>query len=109
MNRFLNDGSTDAPKLRVYLNLGSHLQTRSDQWDGFARLAHSGDGVIALFRNKSEIATATVQIPVMAPGKFKLRSAITGKDIGVFTQADFARGIAIALPELVDVLEVSAI
>jgi alpha-galactosidase len=92
-----------------FFGLGSHLQTRSDQWDGFARLAHSGDGVIALFRNKSEIATATVQIPVMAPGKFKLRSAITGKDIGVFTQADFARGIAIALPELVDVLEVSAI
>jgi alpha-galactosidase len=92
-----------------FFPLGSHLQTRSDQWDGFARLARSGDGVIALFRNKSEIATATVQIPVMAPGKFKLRSAMTGKEIGVFTQADFAHGIAIALPEHVEVLEVSAI
>ena len=56
-----------------FFPLGSHLQTRADQWDGFARLAKSGDGVIALFRNKSDAATATVQIPVMAPGKFKLR------------------------------------
>jgi alpha-galactosidase len=92
-----------------FFPLGSWRQTRSDQWDGFARLARSGDGIIALFRNKSAIATATVEIPVMPPGKFKLRSAITGKDLGVFTQADFARGVAITFPGPAEVLEVSAI
>jgi alpha-galactosidase len=92
-----------------FFPLGSWRQTRSDQWDGFARLASSGDGVIALFRNKSEMTTATVQIPVMPPGKFKLRSAMTGKEIGVFAQDDFARGIAISLQERVEVVEVAAI
>ena len=92
-----------------FFPLGSWRQTSSDQWDGFARLARSGDGVIALFRNKSQTATASVQIPVMAPGRFTLRSVMTGKVIGVFTQADFAHGIAIALPEPVEVVEVSAI
>jgi alpha-galactosidase len=92
-----------------FFPLGSWRQTRSDRWDGFARLARSGDGVIALFRNKSQAATASVQIPVMAPGKFKLRSAMSGKDIGSFTTADFIGGITIALRERVEVLEVIAI
>jgi len=85
------------------------MQTSSDKWDGFARLAHSGDGVIALFRNKSEMATASVQISVMAPGKFRLRSALTGKDIGVFATEDFVRGISIEFPGQVEVLEVTAV
>jgi hypothetical protein len=32
---------------------------------------------------------------------------MNGKDIGVFTQADFARGISIELPGPAEVLEVS--
>jgi alpha-galactosidase len=92
-----------------FFPLGSWRQTRSDKWDGFARLARSGDGVVALFRNKSEVARATLQIPVMAPGRFSLRSVMTGKDIGVFTQADFARGIDVKLTAQVEVLEVSAV
>ncbi len=92
-----------------FFPLGSWRQTSSDQWDGFARLAHSGDGVVALFRNKSAAATASVQIPVMAPGKFKLRSVLTGKDIGVFTQADFGRGIPVELGVPVEVLEVVSV
>jgi alpha-galactosidase len=92
-----------------FFPLGSWRQTSSDTWDGFARLAHSGDGVVALFRNKSPAAAASVQIPVMAPGKFKLRSVMTGKEIGVFTQADFARGITIDLGAPVEVLEVVSV
>lgn len=35
MSRFLNDGSTDAPKLRVYLNLDSLIDLRADtMWPG---------------------------------------------------------------------------
>jgi alpha-galactosidase len=89
-----------------FFPLGSWRQTSSDKWDGFARLARSGDGAVALFRNKSIAATASVQIPVMAPGKFKLRSVMTDKDIGVFTQSDFAHGISIKLDAPVELLEV---
>ena len=92
-----------------FFPLGSWMQTSADKWDGFARLAQSGDGVIALFRNKSEMATASVQISVMAPGKFRLRSALTGKDIGVFATEDFVRGISIEFPGQVEVLEVTAV
>jgi hypothetical protein len=36
MSRFLNDGSSDAPKLRVYLNLDNLLDLRADTiWPGF--------------------------------------------------------------------------
>jgi alpha-galactosidase len=92
-----------------FFPLGSWIQTSADKWDGFARLAHSGNGVIALFRNKSQAATASVQIPVMAEGRFKLRSIISGKDLGVFTQADFRRGIPVSFSAIVEVLEVNAI
>ena len=92
-----------------FFPLGSWSQTSSDLWDGFARLARSGDGVIALFRNKSNIVTITVHIPVMAPGKFKMRSVMTGKDIGVFTQADFAQGIEIKFTAPVEVVEIVAV
>jgi len=92
-----------------FFPLGSHLQTSSDEWDGFARLARSGDGVIALFANKSQAPRATVQIEVMPPGRFRLSSIITGKDAGVFARDDFARGISILFPGPVEVLEVSAI
>jgi alpha-galactosidase len=91
-----------------FFPLGSWRQTRADRWDGFARLARSGNGFIALFRNQSQAATATVQIPVMAPGTFKLRSVMSGKDLGSFTAANFASGITIALPEQVEILEVRA-
>jgi len=50
-----------------------------------------------------------VQIAVMAPGSFRIRSVMNGKDIGVFTRADFARGISIDLPGPVELLEVSTI
>jgi alpha-galactosidase len=92
-----------------FFPLGSWRQTSSGQWDGFARLSHGGEGVIALFRNKAETAIAVVQIAVMAPGSFRIRSVMNGKDIGVFTRADFARGISIDLPGPVELLEVSTI
>lgn len=72
-------------------------------------LAHGGDGVIALFRNKSQAATASVQIAVMPRGKFKLRSVMSNKDLGVFTQAEFRQGIAVQFSASVEVLEISAI
>ena len=61
-----------------------------------------------LFRNKAETESAVVHIEVMAPGKFALRSEMSGKNIGVFSNDDFARGITIPLTGPVEVLEVRA-
>jgi alpha-galactosidase len=90
-----------------FFPLGSWRQTRADQWDGFARLAQSGRGVIVLFRNKAEAASATVRIEVMPPGKYKVRSEMRGKDVGVFRSEDFVRGVEVTFSGPVDVLEVS--
>jgi alpha-galactosidase len=97
------------PISESFFPLGSWHQTAADKWDGFARLARSGSGVIVLFRNKAEVDSAVVQLEVMAPGSFKLRSEMSGKEIGVLTSADFIRGISIPLFAPVEILEVSAI
>ncbi len=93
-----------------FFPLGSWLQPTPMVWDGFARLADSGDGVIAVFRKKSPEAEARIQLPLMPEGRFKVRSVITGKDLGVFGKADWARGISIRFSgaDTADVFEVSA-
>jgi alpha-galactosidase len=80
-----------------FFPLGSWLQTNPSAWDGYARLARAGNGVIALFRNKSNAAEALVKLPLMPAGNYRLRSVITGKELGKFVMADFARGVAIDL------------
>lgn len=94
-----------------FFPLGSWLQPTPAAWDGFARLARSGDGVIAVFRNKSTEADANIQLPLMPTGKFRLHSIITGKDHGVFGRSDWAHGISIRFSDsdTVDVFEVSVV
>ena len=85
------------------------MQVSANKWDGFARLAHSGKGVIAVFRNKSQEDSALVQLPVMPVGMYKLHSVISGKDLGVFRKADWERGVPIRFPDasLVEIIEVT--
>ena len=94
-----------------FFPLGSWLQTTAAAWDGFARLEHTGNGVIAVFRNKSNAAEAEVKLSLMPAGKFKVRSVITGKDLGVFDKSDWVRGVGIRFTdgEPVEVLEVIAV
>jgi len=93
-----------------FFPLGSWLQPSPAAWDGFARLARSGNGVIAIFRNKSQEAAATVRLSLIPAGKYSVRSIITGKDLGVFADSDWAQGVSIGFSDaqLVDVLEVSS-
>ncbi|HWF47387.1 MAG TPA: hypothetical protein VG168_10310, partial [Bryobacteraceae bacterium] len=93
-----------------FFPLGHWLQPSPAAWDGFARFAHSGSGVIAIFRNKSRVTTANVQLPLMPDGNFKVHSVITNKDLGVFTKAAWERGVHVTIPasEPVEILEVTA-
>ncbi len=94
-----------------FFPLGSWLQPTPSAWDGFARLAHSGDGMIAIFRNKSSAAAATVQLPLIPAGKYRVRSIMTGKEVGVFDSSDWARGVSIPFSDAdtVEVIEVTAV
>ena len=72
---------------------------------------HNGNGVIALFRNKSNAASATIQLPLIPEAKYKLTSVITGKDLGYFEKSDWVHGIEIkfANKQPVEILEVTPV
>ena len=94
-----------------FFPLGNWQQTTPAAWDGFARLARSGNGVISLFRNQSDAAEALVQLPLIPALKYKIRSIITGKELGTFANSDLKRGVRIAFPggHSVEVLEVLSV
>jgi alpha-galactosidase len=79
-----------------FFPLGSWRQTTPAAWDGFARFSRGGRGVIALFRNESGAREAVVQLPLLPEGRYKVHSVISGKDRGVFSKAEWARGVPIA-------------
>lgn len=57
-----------------FFTLGNWTQPRGDQWDGFARFARNGEGLIVLFRNESGADSAAVTIPGFPDGAFTFRS-----------------------------------
>jgi alpha-galactosidase len=93
-----------------FFPLGSWLQTTPAMWDGFARMARTGNGVIALFRNEWNGTEATVQLPLLPEGRYKLRSMITGNSLGAAAASDWARGVPVrfAQDQRVEVIEVTA-
>jgi len=92
-----------------FFPLGSWRQTSPMAWDGFARLAKSGDGVVALFRNKSDAAEARVELPLIPEGRYRARSVITGKDLGTFDRMAWKKGVGIAFPGRVELLELQRV
>jgi hypothetical protein len=78
-----------------FFPLGSWRQTTPAAWDGFARVSRSGRGVLALFRNESGAEQAIVQLPLLTPGRYTLRSVMSGRELGTFALADWARGVPI--------------
>jgi alpha-galactosidase len=94
-----------------FFALGSWRQTAPTGWDGFARLAHNGAGVVVLFPNRSNLAEVVVRLPLIPPGSYVTRSVMTGKKLGVFPQADWARGVPVAFANgaSVDVLELTPV
>ena len=78
-----------------FFPLGDWQQPTAEAWDGFARLARTGDGIIALFRNDSGVPAATVKLPLLPQGRYRLDSAMTENDLGTFTQEDFTAGVKV--------------
>lgn len=64
---------------------------------------------MALFRNESEAREATVRIAPMPDGKYRLRSVMSGKALGVVTRDEWARGVRVELPEKVEIVEVERV
>lgn len=94
-----------------FFPLGSWQQPTPIAWDGFARFDHSGNGVIALFRNESNATEAVVQLPRLPAGKYKLHSIFTGGSLGVFSHSDWSLGIPIGFPGQIraEVVEVASV
>jgi alpha-galactosidase len=94
-----------------FFPLGNWRQPSSASWDGFARLSHAGDGVIAVFRNKSDASVANIQLPLVPEGKFAVHSVVSNKDLGAFTKEDRIRGVPVQFSgaQTVEILEVRAI
>ncbi len=93
-----------------FFPLGSWQQTSAAQWDGYARLAHSGDGILVLFRNKSGVHKVEVSLPLMPPGSYTLRSIMSNRELGVFSQQQWSQGVSVPFTEAcpAEVFELSA-
>ncbi|MBS1805184.1 MAG: alpha-galactosidase [Acidobacteria bacterium] len=88
-----------------FFALGSWRQASPAEWDGFARLARSGDGVVAVFRNKSGITSASIQLPLIPEGSYRALGIISGREIGTFDRAAWTRGVSVPLDAPAEVLE----
>jgi len=71
------------PLNESFFPLGSWRQPRSNTWDGFARLARTGEGIIVLFRNNSDVTHASVQIPGFPEGNVVAKSWVSDKKFGL--------------------------
>jgi alpha-galactosidase len=94
-----------------FFPLGSWLETSPASWDGFARFERSGNGLIALFRNQSHTEEATVRLPLLPAGRYRLRSILSGKVLDVFDHSEWASGVPIrfANAKPVEILEVTSV
>lgn len=92
-----------------FFPLGSWQQTSPAAWDGFARLARSGDGVVAVFRNKSGAANARVELPLIPDGSYRVRAGIGGRELGIFNRAAWSRGVIVPFTGPAEVLELQRV
>jgi len=90
-----------------FFPLGSWRQPNVVEWDGFARLSRSGDGLIVLFRNNSHAAQAHVQLPLPGSAHYTLTSMLTDTALVQRGAEDFRAGFDITFDaELVMIIEV---
>ena len=90
-----------------FFPLGSWREPRVDQWDGFARLARSGEGMVVLFKNESSAPSAEFNIPGYPDGTFEMTAWDSGKKLEVEGKKIRAKiTLPFASAETVEVFEV---
>lgn len=75
-----------------FFPLGSWQAVSVIEWDGFARLSRTGEGLIVLFRNASPVTRAPVRIPLPGEARYRLASLFDGQVVGERTAAEFRAG-----------------
>lgn len=90
-----------------FFPLGNWQQPKSSAWDGFARLSRESDGVIVLFRNKSDAKGGSIQVQAPPDAIYEARSLITGSSLGKVSSRDLTKGWQVSLPvdHAVEILE----
>jgi alpha-galactosidase len=96
----------EIPIHQSFFPLGAWMQPNAAQWDGYARLSHSGEGILVLFRNGSSDREATVSIPMFGTARCSLTSVMTGTHLGTLSAEDLTTGVTLALAEDVEIIEV---
>lgn len=92
------------PLNQSFFPLGDWRQPRSNQWDGFARFSGQGEGLIVLFRNNAQDATARVTIPGFPNGAFQAK-IWDSKQSFSWTGEQLRCGVAIPLSADAEVIE----
>jgi alpha-galactosidase len=94
-----------------FFPLGNWQQPESSAWDGFARLSHESDGIVVLFKNKSDAKDGSIQIQAPPDASYEVRSVITGSSLGKVSSGDLAKGWQISFPtdHAVEILELRRI
>jgi alpha-galactosidase len=63
-----------------FFPLGNWPQPRVDRWDGFARIARTGDGMVVLFRNQTSVTNVRFRIPGYPDGQVRVTSWSIGEN-----------------------------
>jgi alpha-galactosidase len=81
-----------ASLLDSFFPLGNWQQPGTGQWDGFARLSRTSDGVIVLFRNDPRASQATVRLVPPPNVEYEVRSVLDGRALGQITAQQLEAG-----------------
>ncbi|MBI1277472.1 MAG: hypothetical protein GC179_05040 [Anaerolineaceae bacterium] len=94
------------PIQQGFFPLGAWIQPNAAEWDGFARLSYTGEGVIALFKNSSPSTEASITIPMISQFDYELRSVMTDQTLGAFSANQFRAGIQLPFNKPVEIIEI---
>ena len=91
-----------------FFPLGSWRQPNTNDWDGYARLSRSGEGVLVLFRNQCVSEHAHVALPAFPSGVFSLRSILADRHMGQVRGTEIIRGMDFEFekPHSVEIIEI---
>ena len=96
----------EIPIQQSFFPLGAWMQPNAAQWDGFARLSRTGEGILVLFKNSDHETQIVIKIPLVGDSNYHLTSVMNGAAIGMFTAKQFREGLQLPLVENVDIIEI---